>query len=185
MVQLAAGMGARAEVVRIPDMTAINTIGRIILLSEASALMQTYAADRLSFGADVRALFDQGLLLSATDYVNAQRLRSVYRRQFLKLFDSIDALITPTIPMGAPKIGQMTVMIDGQEEDTRLAATRFVRGINVIGFPAVSIPCGFDSEEMPIGLQIIGRPFGESTILRIAAALEDETDFHRRRPPLL
>ena len=103
----------------------------------------------------------------------------------MKLFDSIDALITPTIPMGAPKIGQMTVMIDGQEEDTRLAATRFVRGINVIGFPAVSIPCGFDSEKMPIGLQIIGRPFGESTILRIAAALEDETDFHRRRPPLL
>lgn len=185
MVQLAAGMGAQAEIIPIPDMIAINAIGRIILLSEASALMQPYASNRNDFGADVRALFDQGLLLPATDYVNAQRLRSIYRRQFLKMFDSIDALLTPTVPMGAPKIGQPTVRIDGQEEDTRLATTRFVRGINVVGFPALSIPCGFDAEDMPIGLQIVGRPFGESTILKVGAALEDGTDFYRRRPPLI
>ncbi len=184
MVQLAAGMGAQAEVIPIPDMAAINVIGRVILLSEAAALMQPHAAHRDEFGADVRALFDQGLLLPATDYINAQRLRSTYRRQFLKVFDSIDALLTPTVPMGAPKIGQATVMIDGQEEDTRLAATRFVRGINVVGFPALSMPCGWDSEGMPIGLQIIGRPFGESTILKLGAALEDGTDFHLRNPPL-
>ena len=185
MVQLAAGLGAQAEVVRVPDMAAINVIGRVILLSEASALMERHAKDRASFGADVRALLDQGMLLPATDYVNAQRLRSVYRRQFLELFQSIDVLFTPTTPLTAPKIGQATVVLDGQEEDTRLASTRFVRGINVVGFPALSLPCGFDKGGLPIGLQIIGKPFDEVTILRAGAALEDATDFHRQDPPIV
>ncbi len=185
MVQLAAGLGAQAEVVRVPDIAAINVIGRVILLSEASALMGGHAKDRASFGSDVRALLDQGMLLPATDYVNAQRLRSVYRRHFLELFQSIDVLFTPTTPMTAPKIGQATVVLDGQEEDTRLASTRFVRGINVVGFPALSIPCGFDKTGLPIGLQIIGKPFAEGTILRVGAALEDATDFHRHTPPIV
>ena len=185
MVQLAAGFGAQAEVVRVPDMEAINVIGRVILLSEASALMEPHAKDRTSFGTDVRALLDQGMLLPATDYVNAQRLRSVYRRHFLALFQSIDVLFTPTTPLTAPKIGQATVLLDGQEEDTRLASTRFVRGINVVGFPALSIPCGFDKGGLPIGLQIVGKPFDEVTILRVGAALEDATDFHRQEPPII
>lgn len=185
MVQLAAGLGAQAEVVRVPDMEAINVIGRVILLSEASALMEPHAKDRTSFGTDVRALLDQGMLLPATDYVNAQRLRSVYRRHFLELFQSIDVLFTPTTPLTAPKIGQATVLLDGQEEDTRLASTRFVRGINVVGFPALSIPCGFDKVGLPIGLQIVGKPFDEVTILRVGAVLEDATDFHRLSPPIV
>ena len=185
MVQLAAGLGAQAEVVRVPDMEAINVIGRVILLSEASALMEPHAKDRTSFGTDVRALLDQGMLLPATDYVNAQRLRSVYRRHFLELFQSIDVLFTPTTPLTAPKIGQATVLLDGQEEDTRLASTRFVRGINVVGFPALSIPCGFDKGGLPIGLQIVGKPFDEVTILRVGAVLEDATDFHRLSPPIV
>ncbi len=185
MVQLAAGLGAQAKVVRVPDMAAINVIGRVILLSEASALMERHAKDRASFGADVRALLDQGMLLPATDYVNAQRLRSIYRRQFLELFQSIEVLFTPTTPLTAPKIGQTTVVLDGQEEDTRLASTRFVRGINVVGFPALSIPCGFDKTGLPIGLQIIGKPFSEATILRAGAALEDATNFHLQNPPIV
>ncbi len=185
MVQLAAALGGQAEVVRVPDMAAINLTGRMILLAEASALLEQHSRNRTNFGADVLALLDQGKLLAATDYVNAQRLRSSYRRQFLDLFQSIDVLLTPSIPMGAPRIGQTKVSIDGQEEDTRLATTRFVRGINVIGFPALSMPCGFDTGGLPIGLQIIGRPFEEATILRVGAALEDATDFHLKRPPVL
>ena len=87
--------------------------------------------------------------------------------------------------MTAPKIGQSTVVLDGHEEDTRLASTRFVRGINVVGCPALSIPCGFDKTGLPIGLQIIGKPFAEGTILRVGAALEDATDFHRHTPPIV
>ena len=64
----------------------------------------------------------------------------------------------------------------------RLATTKFVRGINVLGWPALSMPCGFDSRSLPLGLQIVGRPFDEALILRVAAALEDATGYHHQAP---
>jgi aspartyl-tRNA(Asn)/glutamyl-tRNA(Gln) amidotransferase subunit A len=73
----------------------------------------------------------------------------------------------------AVKIGQTTVEIEGAEEDVRLANTRFLRGFNALGLPALSMPCGQDAAGLPIGLQIVGPEFGEAVILRAAAALED------------
>ena len=184
-VQLSAALGARVEVVTVPDIAAINVIGRVILLSEVSALLEKFSGQRDKFGPDVLALIDQGRLLPATDYINAQRLRRIFIGQFLDLFKSVDVLFTPTTPTGAPKIGQATVWIDGMEEDTRLAATRLGRGINVLGFPALAIPTGVDGEGMPLSLQIIGRPFAESQILNAGAALEDALQFHKVLPPVL
>jgi aspartyl-tRNA(Asn)/glutamyl-tRNA(Gln) amidotransferase subunit A len=94
-------------------------------------------------------------------------------------------LLTPTAPTVAKRIGETTIQVDGVEEDFRLATTRLVRGINVIGYPAISIPCGFGEAGMPIGLQMIGRPFAESQLLAAAAALEDATEFAGRNPPAL
>ncbi|MDQ6665865.1 MAG: amidase family protein [Acidobacteriota bacterium] len=175
MGSLAESLGAAIIPVRVPDISAINTVGRVILMSEASAFFDTLGANRDQFGADVLSLYDQGRLLAATDYVNAQRLRRMMQREFAKLWDGIDCLFTPTVPMGAPPIGALTVEIEGKTEDTRLATTRFVRAINVLGLPALSIPCGITDEHMPIGLQIVGKPFAEAEILRIGAALEDAT----------
>ncbi|MDQ6705321.1 MAG: amidase family protein, partial [Acidobacteriota bacterium] len=175
MGALAESLGASIIPVRVPEISAINTVGRVILMSEASAFFDTLGASRDTFGADVLALYDQGRLLAATDYVNAQRLRRMMQREFAKLWDRIDCLFTPTVPIGAPPIGALTVEIEGQTEDTRLATTRFVRAINVLGLPALSIPCGVTDEHMPIGLQVVGKPFAEAEILRIGAALEDAT----------
>ena len=183
MVQLAAGLGARVKVVTVPDIAALNAIGRVILMSEASAVFERFNHRRDEFGPDVRTLFDQGALLPATDYVNAQRLRRQFRDAFLALFQQIDVLLTPTTPTVAKAIGATTIQIDGADEDFRLATTRFVRGINVLGFPALSLPCGFDAARMPIGLQLIARPFAERTLLHAAAALEDSTPFHQQTPP--
>jgi len=97
---------------------------------------------RDNFGPDVLALLDQGRLISATDYVNAQRLRRVMQREFRAVWESVDCLITPSAPMGAPKIGQATARISDVEEDVRLASTRLVRGINLLGLPAISLPAG-------------------------------------------
>jgi aspartyl-tRNA(Asn)/glutamyl-tRNA(Gln) amidotransferase subunit A len=166
-------LGAQIVPVDVPDIAAINAIGRVILLAEASALMEPYLDRRDRFGADVLALFDQGRLLAATDYVNAQRLRRVMQREFRRVWAHCDCLFTPTTPNTAPRIGQTAVEIDGQAEDVRLASTRFVRGINVLGLPALSIPCGLDSRGMPIGLQIVGPSFAEALVLRAGAALED------------
>lgn len=182
MVELAESLGAEVSTVRVPDITSLNAIGRVILLSEASAVFERFGDRRAEFGADVRVLFDQGALLPATDYVNAQRLRKQFRDQFARLFAGIDVLLTPTAPTVAKRIGESAILVDGVEEDFRLATTRLVRGINVIGYPAISIPCGFGEAGMPIGLQIVGRPFAERQLLGAAAALEDATEFHSRRP---
>jgi len=184
MVQLAAGLGAKVEVIRVPDIPALNSTARIILLSEASATMERFQHRRLEIGPDVRSLLDQGRFLAATDYVNAQRARRVFRDQFLELFRRVDVIFTPATPTAAAPIGQATVRIGDLDEDVRLASTRFARAINLLGFPALSMPCGFDANHMPLGLQIIAAPFEERQLLAVAAALEDETDFHLQSPPL-
>jgi aspartyl-tRNA(Asn)/glutamyl-tRNA(Gln) amidotransferase subunit A len=169
--RIAEQLGARVIQVRVPDVEALNTAGRVILLAEASALYEPYLARREDFGADVLALLDQGRMVPATDYVNAQRLRKVLLNEFRALFRSIDCLFVPTTPITAPRIGEKEVDLDGQREDTRIATTRLVRGMNVLGFPALSIPCG-KSAGLPIGLQMIGRPFEESLLLSLGETLE-------------
>jgi aspartyl-tRNA(Asn)/glutamyl-tRNA(Gln) amidotransferase subunit A len=169
----AASLGAVVKSVRVPDIAALNAVARVILLAEASAMAEPFLDQRQSFGADVRALLDQGRLLPATDYVNAQRLRRKIRHEFEKLWPEVDCLILPATPATAPEIGAKTVRLGGCEEDVRLAATRLVRGINALGYPALSIPCGVSAFGLPIGLQIVGPPFEEALVLRIGAALED------------
>jgi len=175
MVGTAESLGASIIPLRVPDIAALNTVARIILYAEASALMEPYLAQRENFGADVLGLLDQGRFLPATDYVNAQRLRRLMQQEFRALFKQVDCLFTPTTPIAAPKIGQTTVEIGGEVEDVRLASTRLVRGINALGLPALSMPCGADPNGLPLGLQIIGRPFEEPLVLRVAAALEAST----------
>jgi aspartyl-tRNA(Asn)/glutamyl-tRNA(Gln) amidotransferase subunit A len=176
--------GAVVVPVRLPDIANLNTIGRIILLCEAAATMDRYLARRADFGTDVLALLDQGRLIPATDYVNAQRIRRVLRQEFQSVWKQVDCLFTPTTPTGAPKIGQTTLKLGTDEEDVRIASTRLVRGINVLGIPALSLPCGFDEQGLPLGLQIIGRSFQEALILRVGAAVEEALDFRQRSPSL-
>src|SRR5262249_6397370 len=150
MVEIAQSLGARIVPLRVPDVSALNSVGRVILLSEASALMERHLDQRQHFGSDVLALLDQGRLLAATDYINAQRLRRVMKREFSRIWKQVDCLMVPTTPTAAPKIGEATLRFDDLEEDTRLATTRLVRGINVLGWPALSMPCGWDSLGLPL-----------------------------------
>jgi aspartyl-tRNA(Asn)/glutamyl-tRNA(Gln) amidotransferase subunit A len=178
--------GARLIPVRVPDIAAVNAVSRVILLAEASAVMSPYLHRREAFGADVLALLDQGRLLPATDYVNAQRLRRLDQLEFRRLWNTIDLLLTPTTPNTAPRIGQTEVTLGGVAEDARLASTRLVRGINVFGEPALSVPCGLSRDGLPIAVQLVGRPFDEATVLRAGAALEDAgAAALGRNPPIL
>jgi aspartyl-tRNA(Asn)/glutamyl-tRNA(Gln) amidotransferase subunit A len=160
--------------IRVPDPEAVNTISRVILLAEASALMEPYLDRRGDFGSDVLALLDQGRLLAATDYVNAQRLRRVYQKEWAKLWSRVDCIFTPTAPITAPRIGQTHVSFaradDGAAgEDIRLASTRLVRAVNVLGLPAASTP--LPVKGLPIGLQVIGKPFDEAGVIAICETL--------------
>ncbi|MDE3198906.1 MAG: Asp-tRNA(Asn)/Glu-tRNA(Gln) amidotransferase GatCAB subunit A, partial [Acidobacteriota bacterium] len=106
--------GAQLVSLRVPDPAEVNAISRVILLSEASALMEPYLHRRGDFGADVLALLDQGRVIAATDYINAQRLRRLCQRDWASLWDRVDCIFTPTTPIVAPKIGDTQVEIAGQ-----------------------------------------------------------------------
>ena len=156
----------------------------LALVREAAERLESGDLEAARTRADAALRLDQGRLLSATDYVNAQRLRRVMQREFRALWSSIDCLLTPTVPMGAPKIGQTTVKLGDEEQDVRLATTRLVRSFNLLGLPALSMPCGLTPAGLPVSAQIVGKPFDEATILRVGAALEDVTDYHTLQPPL-
>ncbi len=169
----AQSLGAVIKPVRLPDMDALNAVARIVLLSEASSVAEPFMEDRGQFGPDVLALLDQGRLVPATDYINAQRLRRKMRREFEQVWQEVDCLIAPATPTPAPRIGDATIRLGGRDEDVRLASTRLVRCFNALGFPALSLPCGLSASGLPVGMQIVGPAFEEALLLRIGAALED------------
>ena len=169
-VERLVALGAQIVEVDLPDPSAVTIIGRVILLSEAAALLGKYSNRREAFGADVIALVDQGRLLAATDYINAQRLRRMYQREWAAVWHLIDALVLPTSPNQAPVIGETQVLIDGELEDVRLASTRFVRCFNVLGNPALSLPFAAPDKTLLTGLQIVGRAFREEDVIAVAAA---------------
>jgi len=166
-------LGARLKPIRVPDMAEINAAARVIQLAEAAAVLRPLIERRDDLGEDVRGLVLQGCLIAAVDYVDAQRLRRLYRNQFSRLWSEIDYLVTPTTPVTAPEIGQTSLRLGDEQEDARLAVTRLVRAINLLGLPALSLPCGLSSSRLPIGLQIIGPAFDEAGVLILGAALED------------
>ena len=104
----------------------------------------------------------------AAEFRAAKRVRREFTREFANVWDKVDLLVTPTIPVTAPLIGQAMI----GEEDTRACLTRFVRVFNMTGVPAMSVPCGRDDRGLPIGLQIVGPKRGESTVLQAGLALE-------------
>jgi len=182
-VQTAAAIGARILEIDVPDMEALNATARTIQLPEALAAWKAYLRHREDFGADVLALLDQGREVRAVDYLDAQRQRRGMGREFAKLWDQVDCIFTPATPMPAPKIGQMEVRMAGATEEVRTAATRLTRGMNALGLPALSMPCGFTKSGLPIGLQIIAPARAEDILLRVAAAVEDALGVSSRRPP--
>ena len=169
----AAGLGALLIPIRLPDMEAINVVGQVVLLAEAAAVYERDLEYPEHFGADVRALLEQGLLLPAADYIQAQRLRRKLQLDFHGIWREVECLIGPTAPIPAPALKQRTVRIQDREEEVRRAATRFTRSLNVLGLPALSMPCGLSKTGLPVGLQIIGPPFADALVLRVGAALED------------
>lgn len=172
-IQTTAALGAQVVELRVPDIDAINIVGRILLLVEAVSNLAPHLSRRDDFGPDVLALLDQGRLISGAEYADAQRLRRAQIREFSKLWRQVDCILIPATPAPAAKIGETTIEIGGVQEDVRLAATRFMRAINVLGIPSLAMPCGLTPARLPIGLQILAAPSQEDKLLRIGAALED------------
>jgi aspartyl-tRNA(Asn)/glutamyl-tRNA(Gln) amidotransferase subunit A len=182
-VQTLERAGARVEEVSLPLSKYAAAAGRIISLTESAEIHEKFLKTRFAdYSADVRAGFLVGQLILGKHYIKAQRLRSLIRQEMGAVLRRVDALVTPTVPVAAPRIGQTTVEVGPERVETMWALSRLTRPANLTGFPALSVPCGFTQGGLPIGLQLTGRPFAEATILQIAHAYEQETTWHQRRP---
>jgi len=180
----AARAGGRIVEIEVPDMEALRSAAVTCLLVEAASALRPFLDRRADFGADLLPMLDQGKAIPAIDYIEAQRTRRRIGRQFARLFDQADCIFTPATPLTAPKIGQTTLEIRGAPEEVRTAATRFTRGMNALGLPAISIPCGFSRGGLPIGLQIIAAARQDDRLLHAAAAMEDAMALPVRYPHL-
>ncbi len=178
-------LGAELVELDFPEFNNNAAISTTMLMSEASAaLRDVLANDGDKLYEPVRLRLEAGLFISAADYLRAQQGRAAFDRAARRLLDDVDLIAGPTEPVTAPPLLQQQVLAGEQEIGTVPALTQYTRPYNITGFPAISIPCGFSTEGLPIGLQLAGHPFDEETVLRAAHAYEQSTDWHTRRPPL-
>ena len=177
--------GATLVDVRFPPLDPVVGAHRAIIFSEAAAaheeLIRTRAAE---LSDEVRPLLQAGLFLTATQYLAAQQARKKTIAAYRELWRSFDVLVTPTSPIAAPPIGATTARLGDKDIPLVRAFLDLTLPFNLTGQPAISVPCGFTKAGLPIGLQLVGRPFDEATLFRAAAAYESATDWHSRTPPI-
>lgn len=172
-------LGAQVEETLLPGLREAAQANGLIVTSEAAAYHRQRLAERpQDFGQDVLTRLQSGAAYTSTEYALARRTQSLLRRQFDAFFDHWDILLLPTTPVAAPLI----VGPDAVEQARLL--TRYTAPFNLTGLPAISLPCGFNDQGLPVGLQIVGRSWHEAHLLRAASAYEQATPWHARRPIL-
>jgi Asp-tRNA(Asn)/Glu-tRNA(Gln) amidotransferase A subunit family amidase len=175
-------MGKIASNVRDIEMPASNDT--TILRAEAYAyhaenakkspeLYQPETLKRIRAGEDV----------TTATYIQARRQVSQYRRAICKVFETVDLLVTPTVPVPPFTISELLADMDNLRTK-EILSLRNTRPFNILGLPSISVPCGFTKSGLPIGMQISGAPWAEANVLRLANAYEQQTDWHTRRPKL-
>jgi aspartyl-tRNA(Asn)/glutamyl-tRNA(Gln) amidotransferase subunit A len=178
-------LGIGVDDVSIPELGLINAAGSIVQTSEAAVI---YRERVLNYGQyfdpGIRRRMESGLFITPEDYSQAQRARILLRRRLLTAFERFDLLATPTTAIAAPGISEESVMIRGQDISTREALLRITRIFSTVGLPAISIPCGFTGSGLPVGLQLVARPFAEKVLLGAAHAYQKSTEWHFRLPEL-
>jgi len=178
-------LGASVEDVTFERAAWAPALFPVISRPEAASFQEELLRTRPDDYGDVRVQVELGTLVLATDYLRAQRLRTALRQELEGVFTRVDALVTPTTRTVAHPIGQPFTEVAGKPvPNTSHLWVGLTVPFDLTGTPAVSVPCGFAANGLPIGLQIAGRAWDEATILRIAAAYEGATSWHRQHPPL-
>jgi aspartyl-tRNA(Asn)/glutamyl-tRNA(Gln) amidotransferase subunit A len=176
-------LGARVGEVDLKGMEQTAQLASEITGDEALAYHWKWLKRRpRDYGKDVRSRLEQSKNRTAVAYIEALQNMRGYREMFARVLDSVHLILTPTIPVVAPGIDQKEVRFGRSREDIRSALLRLTRPGNLSGLPAISIPCGFSSEGLPVGLQLIGRHHDEATLFRVAFAYESATPWHRQFP---
>nr|AFK37920.1 unknown [Lotus japonicus] len=182
--QLSKDHGCEMIEVVIPELLEMRTAHLVSIGSECLSSLNPDLED----GKGIKLTYDTRVSMAlfrsftAGDYVAAQCLRRRIMYYFMEIFKKVDVIVTPTTGMTAPRIPPSALESGETDMPTTGYLMRFVVPANLLGLPAISIPVGYDKEGLPIGLQIIGRPWAEATILRVASAVEKPCGESKKRP---
>jgi len=175
--------GVRVKEVATPDLRFARTVSLTIQMPEALSFHMPWLEKRPeAYGEDFRTGLALGQQLLAEHYVRAKRFMTIYRQEVDRAFETVDALITPSTPIVAPKIGTIDVSTNGVTEPVGNAMMRFTNFFNTTGHPAISVPSGIHSSGLPMGVQLVGRAFGEWELFAFAQAINVEPAFKLPRP---
>lgn len=176
-------LGAHIQNVSIPALEHVPYVANVITCTEASAIHHEQLIKRpFDFGEDVGTILKLGELITGVQYVQAQQLRRVIHEELSKVFHSVNAIMTPMIPVPAPDINQKYVQINGEGVDVTEAFTLLPSIANVAGLPSLAMPSGLTNSGLPIGIQLIGKMYDEQTILNIGYQIEDPQILNSKKP---
>jgi aspartyl-tRNA(Asn)/glutamyl-tRNA(Gln) amidotransferase subunit A len=183
-VQVLQDAGAVIREVELPLAETYLPVEYAIFVAEASAFHQDLLREKADlYEPDVRALLEVGELIQATDYIRALRVRQLVKQGWRETFDGLDAILAPTVGAVAVPADDLTVhWPDGTAESAIDVYVKSSAPGNLTGLPALSVPCGFDAQGLPIGMQILGRPFDEAGVLQIGSVYEAATDHANQLP---
>ena len=171
-------LGAELVEVTIPSLEYVRPANVVIMLTEAYAYHEPNLKSRPhEFGEMVRARFRIGGMLSASDYVQAQRTRKLVKREVAQTLEQVDLLVSPTMT-------QPAAAFEGYDSASTVRGPSFTAPYNLTGLPAISIPCGFTEAGLPVGMQLAGKPFDEPGVIRAAYTYEQHARWFDRRPPM-
>jgi aspartyl-tRNA(Asn)/glutamyl-tRNA(Gln) amidotransferase subunit A len=172
------GLGASSSEVELAHAAEAKDANHIILVAEAYAYHRNNLVNRWTdYGEHTRPTLARGAFYNAGDVAQAERFRRYFARQVAALLDEYDVIITPAAPMPAERAAELT-------PSKRLQVPSFTGHWNLTGLPAVAVPVGFSTSGLPLSMQIIGKPFAEGTVLKVADALQRVSDWHLAVPPV-
>jgi aspartyl-tRNA(Asn)/glutamyl-tRNA(Gln) amidotransferase subunit A len=181
--QTLAAAGAIVDEVKLERVSLAAAGSLAVVAAEALAyhaeLLRTRAAE---YDPEVARRLRLSAFVGGVHYVRAQQVRALVREEVDAALAHRDVLLAPATPIVAPTLDERQVALGDGPSDVRAALLRFTRPFNFSGHPACAVPCGFTEGGLPIGMQLVGRPFDEATVLRAADAFQRLTDFHTRRP---
>jgi aspartyl-tRNA(Asn)/glutamyl-tRNA(Gln) amidotransferase subunit A len=179
------GLGHQMVKVDLPDQTLLAAAALLVLGAEATACHAVNLRERpQDYSPQVRARLENGLTYSAVEYLEALRWRGPALAAHMEAIGKADVIIAPASRAVAPGIVETDVGGGPNAETTIAGFTRFMRPLNFLGLPVLVVPAGQSAEGLPIGLQFIGRPFGDELVTALGVAFQDVTDHHKRIPKL-
>jgi aspartyl-tRNA(Asn)/glutamyl-tRNA(Gln) amidotransferase subunit A len=179
-------LGAHVVDVDLPDMDPWNAAGSMIISAEAAALHGNWLRTRpQDYSPQVRARLESGLAIPAASYIDSLRLRGVALEAFTRaVYSKVDVLHAPVVSFQTPTITETDVAGGPKMSQLLAQVTRLTRPANYLGVPTLSVQAGFTRAGMPVGMQLLGRPFCEATLFALGHAFQGATDFHSRAPKL-